>query len=334
MTSKRKRWTAQAAKLPSPMAGLALAIASLGWTWENMVPSLNGMGQLTGALIGAVLLLLLTGKFLLHPNILINELSQPVVGSVIPTFAMALMVISKMLGHYAPNAGLALWLVAIIMHVIFLGAFIYYRAIDFKLEHMVPSWFVPPIGIIVAAVSFPSQGYQWLVNAILVFGMLAYLVMLPLMLYRLIFCQPVPDAAKPTIAILAAPASLSLAGYLTVSQQPAIALVALLLSIAVLMTSIIYLAFFHLLKLPFSPGYAAFTFPMVIGATALFKTSTWLMQFSDFLALAMWIKYLADVELVIATLVVIYVALRYLMHYFPYEYKTKVVEQISTMDSK
>ncbi len=110
MTSKRKRWTAQAAKLPSPMAGLALAIASLGWTWENMVPSLNGMGQLTGALIGAVLLLLLTGKFLLHPNILINELSHPVVGSVIPTFAMALMVISKMLGHYAPNAGLALCL--------------------------------------------------------------------------------------------------------------------------------------------------------------------------------------------------------------------------------
>ena len=58
MTSKRKRWTSHAAKLPSPMAGLALAIASLGWTWENMTPSLNGAGQLTGAIIASVLLLL------------------------------------------------------------------------------------------------------------------------------------------------------------------------------------------------------------------------------------------------------------------------------------
>ncbi|MCW1889915.1 hypothetical protein OK016_13235 [Vibrio chagasii] len=31
------------------------------------------------------------------------------------------------------------------------------------------------------------------------------------------------------------------------------------------------MAFFKLLRLPFSPGYAAFTFPIVIGATALFK---------------------------------------------------------------
>lgn len=317
MTSKRKRWTAQAAKLPSPMGGLALAIASLGWTWESVMPSLNGWGQLTGAMIASALLLMLTGKFLLHPTVLKNELSHPVVGSVIPTFAMALMVVSNLLGHYFPHAGLALWLGAIAIHAVFLGAFIYYRAIDFKLEHMVPSWFVPPIGIIVAAVSFPSNGEPWLVNTILAFGMLAYLVMLPLMLYRLIFCQAIPDAAKPTIAILAAPASLSLAGYLTVCEQPPIALVAVLASIAILMTSVIYLAFFNLLKLPFSPGYAAFTFPMVIGATALFKTAHWLEQFSQMAELTEWVRLLADFELGVATIVVAYVALRYLTHYVP-----------------
>lgn len=317
MTSKRKRWTAQAAKLPSPMGGLALAIASLGWTWESVMPSLNGWGQLTGAMIASALLLMLTGKFLLHPTVLKNELSHPVIGSVIPTFAMALMVVSNLLGHYFPHAGLALWLGAIAIHVVFLGAFIYYRAIDFKLEHMVPSWFVPPIGIIVAAVSFPSNGEPWLVNTILAFGMLAYLIMLPLMLYRLIFCQAIPDAAKPTIAILAAPASLSLAGYLTVCEQPSIAVVAILVSIAILMTSVIYLAFFHLLKLPFIPGYAAFTFPMVIGATALFKTAHWLEQFSQMAELTEWVRLLADFELGVATIVVAYVALRYLTHYVP-----------------
>ncbi|MGL5047621.1 MAG: TDT family transporter [Shewanella sp.] len=317
MTSIYRNWTSHAAKLPSPMAGLALAIASLGWTWESMVPELNGLGQLVGAAIASVLLLLLLIKFTLHPNILKEELSHPVVGSVIPTFAMALMIVSKMLGHYLPTAGLTLWLTAITIHLIFLTAFIYFRAIDFKLEHMVPSWFVPPIGIIVAAVSYPASTYHWIVDAILIFGIISYLIMLPLMLYRLIFGNKIPDAAKPTIAILAAPASLSLAGYLTVIDEPSIALVALLLSLAILMTSVVYFAFFNLLKLPFSPGYAAFTFPMVIGAAALFKTATWLEQFSGQEQLVIWIHYLADIELLIATIVVIYVSLRYLLHYLP-----------------
>lgn len=50
-------------------------------------------------------------------------------------------------------------------------------------------------------------------------------------------------------------------------------LVALLFGIAILMTAVIYFAFWRLLRLQFSPGYAAFTFPMAIGATALYKLS-------------------------------------------------------------
>ena len=39
------------------------------------------------------------------------------------------------------------------------------------------------------------------------------------------------------------------------------------------MTLAIYFCFWKLLRLQFSPGYAAFTFPMAIGATALYKVS-------------------------------------------------------------
>ncbi|NRD74327.1 TDT family transporter [Shewanella sp. VB17] len=312
-----KKISHHASRLPSPMAGLALAIASLGWAWESMLPDIDGCGQLIGAAIAAVMLISLVIKFILHPNILKQELSHPVVGSVIPTFAMGLMIVSNTLGQYFPNQGLLLWLAAIAIHIVFLTMFVYFRAIDFKLEHMVPSWFVPPIGIIVAAVSFPGDQYQWLANATLNFGMACYLIMLPIMLYRLIFCAPIQDAAKPTIAIMAAPASLSLAGYLTVSAQPSLVIVGLLLSIAVLMTSVIYLAFLHLLRLPFSPGYAAFTFPMVIGATALFKTAHWLSQSYGQSQFTDWVTYAAQGELLISTAVVVYVAYRYLSHYRP-----------------
>lgn len=296
---------------PTPMAGLALGIGSLGWCWES-VGAFDGHMQALGATIAGVLLLILVAKFLLHPRLLLNDLAHPVVGSVVPTFAMATMVVSKAIGG---PLGTTLWLLAVLLHLIFLATFTWHRARQFELSHMVPSWFVPPVGIIVADVTSPGGVLASLATVLLWFGVISYALMLPTMLYRLIFCAEVPDAAKPTLAILAAPASLSLAGYLTVSTQPSLALVAVLLGIAVLMTAVIYLAFFQLLRLPFSPGYAAFTFPLVIGATALFKTSALLQQLSP--AGAAELHQVALFELGVATVIVSYVALRYLLAFAP-----------------
>lgn len=301
---------------PTPMAGLALGIASLGWCWENAA-DLNGLGQLTGAGIASLLLVILLVKFICHPGSLWQDLCHPVAGSVVPTFSMATMVVSKALGMYSPQAGQALWLLAVMLHLVFLVLFVYHRVVDFELHHMVPSWFVPPIGIIVADVAFPGGALRPLAEGLLVFGLMVYAVMLPLMIYRLIFCHEIPDAAKPTIAILAAPASLSLAGYLTVAETVSPLVVSLLGGIAVLMTGIIYVAFFRLLRLPFSPGYAAFTFPMVIGATALFKVAGWMAARGFAGQDIAWVSGLAYLELAVATLVVSYVAIRYLAYYRP-----------------
>ncbi|QYK06747.1 TDT family transporter [Shewanella zhangzhouensis] len=315
-TGLHKRLHASAAKLPSPLGGLALAIASLGWTLENVLPAANGMAQLAGSLLGAILLMALTIKFILHPKILAEELAHPVLGSVIPTYAMGWMVVSRCLGNYVAGAGEVLWLLAVAAHLGFLTVFCVHRCRSFSLDSMVPSWFVPPIGIIVAAVAFPPHGPRVLAEALLWFGMLAYLVMLPVMLYRLIFRAAVPQAAQPTLAILAAPASLSLAGYLSLIPEPSVVIIGLLLTLAVLMTSIIYLAFFHLLRLPFSPGFAAFTFPMVIGATALYKTHDWLAGQGYVSKLTQGLSHLANLELTVAAAVVLFVSAKYLAFYF------------------
>ncbi|MBE4588851.1 TDT family transporter [Vibrio navarrensis] len=296
---------------PTPMAGLALGIASLGWCWENFA-ELHGYGQWLSAALASVLLLILAVKFLFHRHLLRQDLAHPVVGSVVPTFAMATMVVSNSLGHFFPIAGDVMWSVAVALHIVFLLSFVYHRAKEFELHHMVPSWFVPPVGIIVADVSFSGNPVLAPVaQGALLFGMIAYAVMLPIMIYRFMFTHEVPDAAKPTMAILAAPASLSLAGYLTVTTHPSPVIVVLLFGIAVLMTAIIYLAFFTLLRLPFSPGYAAFTFPMVIGSTALFKMAAWMKTVDISAEYVAQVQWLASLELIVATLVVGYVAMQY-----------------------
>ncbi|RTZ15284.1 TDT family transporter [Vibrio aquaticus] len=303
---------------PTPMAGLALGIASLGWCWENAAP-FHGYAQWSSAAIASLLLTVLAVKFLFHNHLLREDLAHPVVGSVVPTFAMATMVVSASVHHFFPMLGDALWLVAVALHIVFLVSFLYHRVQAFELHHMVPSWFVPPVGIIVADVSFSGNpALSGVAHGALIFGMLAYAVMLPMMIYRFMFTHEIPDAAKPTMAIMAAPASLSLAGYLTVTAEPSPVVIGLLFGIAVLMTAIIYLAFFKLLRLPFSPGYAAFTFPMVIGSTALFKLAHWMESVDVASQYIAQVHVLALLELVVATLVVSYVAVRYFHFYQPH----------------
>lgn len=302
------------ANAPTPMAGLALGIASLGWCLENL-GIFNGYAQISGAVISSVLLAILGSKFLLHSHLLRQDLSHPVVGSVVPTFAMASMVVSYAISHYLPKFGSAIWLFAVVLHLVFLSSFVYHRAQNFEMHHMLPSWFVPPVGIIVAPLTFAGNpSLHWVAESTLYFGMLVYAVMLPLMIYRFMFSELVQDAAKPTIAIMAAPASLSLAGYLSFVEQPSPVIVALLFGIAILMTTVIYLALYKLLKLDFSPAYAAFTFPLVISATALFKMSVWMKNVGIASEYVNQVHSFAVVELVIATLVVSLVAYKYFSH--------------------
>lgn len=294
------------------MAGLALGVASLGWCMENALP-LNGWGQLIGAFTASALLLLLVLRFVLHAETLWEDLKHPVVGSIVPTFAMSLMVISRALLHAFPTFAAGLWCVGITLHLAALIAFIWFRLRDPVLEKMVPSWFIPPVGIIVADVAFPGvPAFLPFAQTLFVIGLVSYAILLPTMLYRLFFLPQVANAAKPTLAILAAPASLSLAGLLSVYEHPHPILTALLFGIAVLMTIAIYFAFWNLLRLKFSPGYAAFTFPMAIGATALYKLSDLVSHYAGAQQYAYELRLFAHFELAIAAVVICYVFVLYM----------------------
>ena len=236
-------------------------------------------------------------------------------GSILPTIAMALMLQSKSLSIIDARAAQGLWLFAVGLHLCLLLAFAAFRVTQFRLHHMVPSWFVPFVGISVAAMTVPGQTYYSLAYGLMVFGMVSYAALLPVMWYRLIFANQIEDASKPTIAILAAPASLSLVAYLSLEPSPSLLLCSLLLGVAVLMTSIIYVAFFKLLRLPFTPGFAAYTFPMAVGATALYKVSDMLAAYPAALEYSLQLKFFAVLEMIVATVVVAYVCCRYLIFY-------------------
>lgn len=302
------------ANVPTPIGGLALGIASLAVVWQSEHPGVGGI-QAAGALVAAALAIALIAKFAGNPRQLMTELAHPVVGSVIPTLAMATMVISASVAKVAPGAAEVLWLAAIAAHGAFLAVFVVHRARDPRLAHMVPSWFVPPIGIVVAVLTVPGPEWRGLAQPLLWFGIAAYAAMLPMMLHRLIFCEGIAAPAKPTIAIMAAPPNLCLAGYLSFTPEPNLLTVVVLLGLGILMAAVVYIGFWELLRLPFSPGYAAFTFPTVIAANATFKAATYFETAGIAPETVAPLRQWGTVQLAIATAVVAYVALRYAGHY-------------------
>jgi exfoliative toxin A/B len=65
-----------------------------------------------------------------------------------------------------------------------------------------------------------------------------------------------------------------------------------------------------LLKLPFFPSYSAFTFPLVISAVALKKSSVFMMKQTGQYA---FLGVLSQVAIALATAITFYVLLRYIL---------------------
>ena len=203
--------------LPVAFTGLALGIsgvsAALGMIWSQNILYL-------GNLISLILLVPIIIKNILHFDIFKEELKHPTVGSFIPTLDMALLNFSTVLYELSPVLGKILWILCIILHVLFAIAFIYYRVKSWDITHMVPSWFVPPIGIVVACVNSKVMNMPVITHFLFYIGFIFYIVMLPIMLYRIIFVEKIDDSRLPTFAIMAAPPNLCLAGYLVAFSSP------------------------------------------------------------------------------------------------------------------
>lgn len=301
-------------KVPTALSGLALAIASLGLCWDS-VAELQGLGQTLGAILASCILLPIIFKFIFNPQLLKQDLQHSISSSVIPTIAMAMMVISNTIALYDFQLGVMLSWLAIGLHLYFFSYFIVYRSRHFEFEQILPSWFIPPIGMVLALITHPGGLPPMFIKPTLLFGLISYALLLPIILYRLRFSRPLMDSEKPILIILATPASLLLLVYISVVEQTNTFMVYLFLLLAVVMTFYAYFSFKKLLFLPFTPAYSAFTFPLVVGAIALFKTNQYLINEGGDVPWFYLINPLAYIELIVASIMVAYVSLRYVLRY-------------------
>lgn len=291
-------------RIPIPMSALALGLACLG---NLLLPYSPVIRSLCGA-ASAVLVLLLITRAVLDFQDVRGELENPAMLAVVPAFFMAVMVLATYLKPYAAAPAKGLWAVALVAQLAVVVLFTVRFVGTFKLAQVLPGWFIVFVGFVTATVTSPAFDAQPVGRILLYAGLLGYVGVLLAVVYRMVKVGALPAPALPTVAIFAAPPSLCLVGYLAVTQVKDAGVVYALLAAAAVSVLYVLVSLPRVLKTPFSPVYAALTFPFVITGIALKQSSAFLAttEAGSFIP-----KIAVTTMDAIAALVVLYVFVRY-----------------------
>lgn len=133
---------------------------------------------------------------------------------------------------------------------------------------------------------------------------------------------PLQTSIKPNTSTICAPFSLVAAAYVIAFPKANAFIVIILLLLAQIFYFYIIIQLPKLLKEPFSPVFSAFTFPLVISATAL-KNSLPVLMFP-----VIW-KGLLFIEVLLATVIVLRVFIGYLHFFLKKENQDKFLRNAS-----
>ena len=293
--------------IPIPMAGVMLGLAALG----NLLQSYSeGVRLFFGALAAIIWVLLVLKVIVCWPGVK-TAMDDPVVASVSGTFPMATMLLSVYAKPFIGAPAQFIWYLGIALHV----ALIIWFTVKFMLKPVMPkvfaSYFIVYVGIVVASLTAPAYEMTATIGTwCFWFGFICLIGLLAFVGYRYVKFPVKMAPPQPLVCIFAAPAALCLAGYIQSVAPKSIGMIYFMLALSQALYVMVLLKLPKLLKLPFFPSYAAFTFPFVITAIAAKQSMACLNNLGS---PAPWLSTVVLAETVIAAVLVVYALIRYLM---------------------
>ncbi|MDO5707099.1 MAG: TDT family transporter [Andreesenia angusta] len=295
--------------IPLPICGLILSVFALG----NLLQDYNSAIKNISFLIGSILLLFILLKIVFYRRLLKEEVKNSLIASTFPTLSMAIIIYSTYIVKYSYNLGLGLWLFGILLHIYFLIRFTMNYLVSFDIKRVFPSWFIVYVGIVTASVTAPIYNLNQIGRIIFYFGFISYLILLILVVYRWKIVKSIPEPASPTFAVFAAPASLCLAGYLNSFENKNSIVFTFLFILSLSMYILVLSKLGKLIKIRFYPSFSAFTFPIVISAIAMKLSNNYLISIGKYFLV---LKYFIILQEILASLIVIFVFIKYLNFFF------------------
>ena len=299
-------------KMPVPVVAAFLSFLTLGNVYGGL--GFTWLRYLIMA-CGTAFIICYIFKIILYFRTCRKEYDQTIPSSLYAAFCMVLMVLGSFYYEMGWGFGRIIWFIAVVLHGLHIIVFTVkhtFGKVFLKRDfiNMMPSWFVTYNGWMVACVTGGKMHAGPVLKIITIYGCIIYLVLLPLMIWRLMKVE-IKSAAYHTMAVLLAPCSLCVVSLINVYGTPNDFLLTLMY-ICVLAS----LAFI-LFKLPdffsfrFYPGFAGLTFPMAIGVVASQKTAGYLAAGGKE-GLANAVTQLSGLQIFVTTMLVGYVMLMFL----------------------
>ena len=139
-------------KVPVPLCGVMLGFAALG----NLLQSYGeGIRSLCG-IVAAFLLVLVLLKLVMYPQMIKEDMKNPIMASVAGTFPMALMLLSTYVKPYIGVVAMYIWFFAIGLHLVLIVYFTMKFILKLEMPKVFASYYIVYVGIAVAAVTAPA----------------------------------------------------------------------------------------------------------------------------------------------------------------------------------
>lgn len=296
-------------KVPLPLSALMLGTAALG----NLVQSYGETYRAICGILAAILLVLLILKLVMFPQMIAEDLKNPIMAGVSGTFPMALMILSTYLVTLAPGLAFGVWGFAILLHVALIVLFtVRFVVRGFELKNVFTVWYIVYVGIAAAGVAAPVFDRTDVGAITFWFGIVCTVILLVLVTVRYVKV-PVPQPAKPLAMIYAAPISLCVAAYVQSVASKSLPLL-LVMSVASNIVYVIAMVMsLRYLAQQFYPSWGAYTFPFVITAIATKQTMACAAKLGSPMPA---LGPIVAIETALAVAFIVYIYIRFMMAIF------------------
>ncbi|RCW48665.1 MULTISPECIES: TDT family transporter [unclassified Halanaerobium] len=288
---------------PIAISGLMLGLAGLG----NLIAPYGSIYKTAAGILSAAIALLLISRFIFFYPDCLKDLENSIIASVALTFPMGIMILSTYIKNISHQAALFSWYTAVVLHALLILLFSFKFIINFDIKKVFPSYFIVYVGIVVGTVTAPAFNRIQLGQILFYFGFICYMILLPVVSYRVFKIKQIAKPALPTLAIFTAPAGLCLAGYMSSFSEKNTFIFSLLLALTLISAAAVISYLPKMISIGFYPSFSAFTFPFVITGIGLKMSSIYLKEKFNF----SFLKYPALIVELLAVILVIYVFLHY-----------------------
>lgn len=206
---------------PISFFAVVMGLAGLTIAWAKAHDALDIAFQPNFILEAAttIVFIVLSGfygiKILRHGDAVRKELAHPVTLSFFPTVSISLVLLSIVYLPIAHNVSTLLWMGGALAHLFFtlyvMNVWIHHQ--HFEVQHINPAWFIPAVGNVLVPIAGVPLGFldvSWFFFSI---GIVFWIVLLTIIIYRVLFHNPLPDRLMPSFFILIAPPAVGFIAY-------------------------------------------------------------------------------------------------------------------------